>query len=107
MSEECQEWVLLLVFVAFGYNSTPPLGTDLSPFFLQHGRRAVLPVQRCLHKSRLDLESEKRLFRMWKARVHVYEKHSEQEEACKQWLRDSKALDFVGTFVVKLKLGRN
>ena len=71
VSEDGKNWDLFLAAVALAYNSTPHTVTGYSPFFLTHGREVVLPVQRYLDEPRLDLESRRRLSRLWKARVHV------------------------------------
>lgn len=86
VSEEGREWDLFLFSVAFGYNSMLHIGAGFLPFFLVRGREAVLLAQRVLDEPQPDLKSKKWLCQMWKARIFLYEKHSEQRKICKQWL---------------------
>ena len=59
VSEDGRDWDLFLFAVALAYDSTPHSVTGYYPFFLTHGREAVLPVQRFLDEPRLDLESRR------------------------------------------------
>ena len=103
VSEDGREWDLFLAAVALAYNSTPHTATGYSPFFLTHGREAILPVQRYLDEPRLDLESRRWLSRLWKSRVYVYERHAAHASACKEWVENSNAMLPIGTIVaVKL-----
>ena len=99
VSEDGKNWDSFLSAVALGYNSTPHTATNYSPFFLLHGREAVLPVQRYLDEPRVDLESRRWLSRLWKARVSVYERHAVHAEERRKWLENSEALLPVGTIV--------
>ena len=101
VSEGGRDWDLFLAAVALAHNSTPHTVTGYSPFFLTHGREAVLPVQRYLDEPRMDLESRRWLSRLWKARVHVYEKHAVQADKCKEWVQNSDALLPIGTIVAE------
>ena len=89
--EEKKYWDLLLPAVAFGYNTTPHTAIGHSPFFLVHGREAVLPVQRHLDEPKLKNESEKWLHRLWHARMEVYESHMEHEQKCGRYFERFKS----------------
>lgn len=73
VSEDGSDWDRYLPAVALAHNSTPQLATGYSPYFLTHGREALLPVQRYLDEPRLDFTSQRWLMRLWRARVNVYE----------------------------------
>ena len=103
LSKDWKNWDLFLAVVALAYNPTRHTVTGYSSFFLTQGREAILPVQRYLDEPRLDLESRRWLNRLWKARVHVYEKHAAHAVECKEWLQNLDALLPIGAIVaVKL-----
>lgn len=56
VSEKGRELGLFLSSVAFGYSSTPHVGTEFLPLLLLHGREVVLLVQRYLDEPSLDPE---------------------------------------------------
>ena len=86
--------------VAFGYNTTPHSSTGYSPFFLTHGREAILPVQRHLDEPRLDADSKHWLYRLWQARVKVYTAHIDEEQKRRKLLANSNTLLPIGTLVL-------
>lgn len=87
---------LILSFVAFGYNSTPHVNTEFSPFFVLHRREAMLPVWRYLDEPWFDLEFKTWHCRSWKARDPVHERHLKQEKAYEQWQGNSKLCFLLG-----------
>lgn len=102
VSEDAGEGDLVLSAVALAYASMPHTATGFSPFFLLHGRKAVLPVQQYLDEPRLDSELRRWHSRFWKARVNLHERHATES---KEWLVNSNALLPVGTIVaVKLNM---
>ena len=62
--EEESEWDVRLQAAAFAHSWTPHTGTSYSPFFVVHGREAVLPVQRHLDTPRLAAPSRRWLDRL-------------------------------------------
>lgn len=74
--------------VALAHNSTPSIVTGYSPFFLEHEREAVLPVQRGLDEARLDLVSRYWLGRLWRARVNCYSANIREQAACQALLEE-------------------
>lgn len=87
VNEEGREWSLFLFAVALAYNTTPHTAARYTPFFLLHGRKALLPVQRYLAKPCLDLQSRRRLSRLWKAHVYVDERHAVHASERSDWLK--------------------
>ena len=73
VGEEGPDCDLFLPAVAVAHSTTPHVATSFSPFFLSHGREAVLPVQRHLEEPRLDPTSKQWLYWLWRSRVLVYE----------------------------------
>ena len=100
VSEDGTDWDLFLPAVALAYNSTPHLGTRYSPYFLEHGREPLLPVQRYLDEPRLDFTSQRWLSRLWRARVQVYEAHLRTERRLQRAFSKADALVPVGSLVM-------
>lgn len=92
VDEDGKDWDRHLQAVALAHNSTPHTATGFSPFFLEHGREAVLPVQRFLDEPRLDPLSVAWLARLWRARAHVYEAHARQEQRQREQCGSSKTV---------------
>ena len=103
VAENGHDWDLYLPAVALAHNSTPHLATGYSPYFLTHGREAILPVQRHLDEPRLDHTSRQWLYRLWRARANVYEAHMRLEELRRKGTENSSTLVPVGALVL-LKL---
>ena len=102
-NKDGRDWDLFLSAVALAYNTTPHTATGYFPFFLMHGRKAMLPVQRFLDEPRPDLESISWLSRLWEARVSVYERHAVHAVEKREWVETPDTLLPVGTIVaVKL-----
>ena len=103
VAEDGHDWDLYLPAVALAHNSTPHLATGYSPYFLTHGREAILPVQRHLDEPRLDHTSRQWLYRLWRARANVYEAHMRLEKLRRKATENSSTLVPVGALVM-LKL---
>lgn len=71
VAEDGRDWNLILSAVALAQNSTPHVATGVSPYFLTHGREAIMPIQRHLDEPRLDGTARLWLQRPWKARIRV------------------------------------
>ena len=100
VAEDGRDWDLYLSAVALAHNSTPNVATGFSPFFLVHGREALLPVQRHLDEPRLDATARLWLSRLWKARVAVYEAQLWLEAKRKEVLKTSTSAAPVGALVM-------
>ena len=102
-SEDGCDWDVHLEAVPFAHNETPHTSTNHSPFFLVHGREAVLPIQRHLNTPRLDAPSRGWLARLWASRVHVYRADVQEIRRRKRFLEEQGAILPKGTIVaVKL-----
>ncbi|PHJ20661.1 hypothetical protein CSUI_005494, partial [Cystoisospora suis] len=75
------------------------MATGFSPFFLTHGREAILPVQRHLDEPRLDPTSKFWLHRLWRARVDTHEAHMRAELRRRKLLNENNSRIPVGTIV--------
>lgn len=106
VNEDGRDWDLHLHAVALAHNSTPSMATGYSPFFLEHGREAILPVQRHLDEPRLDPVSKRWLGRLWRARVACYQASMKEHEARKALVMTKGAKYPVGS-VVAVKLTPN
>ncbi|PHJ23293.1 retrovirus-related pol polyprotein from transposon [Cystoisospora suis] len=92
VDEDGRDWDRHLQAVALAHNSTPHTATGFSPFFLEHGREAVLPVQRYLDEPRLDPVSVSWLERLWRSRLYVYEAHAMEEKRQKELCGSARSL---------------
>ena len=102
-SEDLCEWDVHLQAVAFARNATPHTSTNHSPFFLVHGREAILPSHRHLDAPRLDAPSRGWHARLWPSRVHVHQAHVQETRRQKRFLEEPGAILPKGTIVaVKL-----
>ena len=103
VSEDGRDWDVHVQAVAFAHNSTPHTSTKYSPFYLLHGREAVLPIQRHLDMPVLDTTSRKWLDRLWKARMDVYRVHLEMTKKRREIL-DSPGVRLPNETIVAVKL---
>lgn len=72
------DWDRQVAAVVFAYNTTPHVATGFTPFFLAHGREAMLPLFRELGEPRLEPATQQWLERLWEARRKVYEHHLQE-----------------------------
>ena len=100
VAEDGRDWDLFLSAVALAHNSTPHVATGFSPYFLMHGREAILPIQRHLDEPRLDDTARHWLQRLWKARIMVYEAQLWLENKRREVLDDCATLVPVGSLVM-------
>lgn len=98
-SEDRSDWDIHLQAVAFAHNSTPHSSTGYSPYFLEHGREATLPIQRHLDTPALDPPSRGWLKRLWYSRLHVYRSHLEEMRKRQELLSRPGAILPKGTIV--------
>lgn len=103
VDEDGRDWDTHLQAVALAHNSTPSTATGHSPFFLEHGREAVLPVQRHLDEPRLEPVARQWLSRLWRARVACYRANMREHEERKKLLSQVKVVYPPGS-VVAVKL---
>lgn len=67
------DWDKQVSAVVFAYNTTPHTATGFTPFFLEHGREATLPLHLEMGHGRLPPAERVWLETLWAARRKVYE----------------------------------
>lgn len=97
--EDRSDWDIHLQAVAFAHNSTPHSSTGYSPYFLEHGREATLPIQRHLDTPMLDPPSQGWLKWLWLSRLHVYSAHMAEMKRRQELLSRPGAILPKGTIV--------
>lgn len=73
--KEDPSWDQYLASIAFAHNTTPSISTGYTPFFLNFGYEAALPLQKELGNLSLGRVSAKWLSNLWIARNIIYTKH--------------------------------
>ena len=85
VSSDHSDWDEVLPFVTFAYNTSRQETTGRTPFYLMHGREAVLPIDVVMgiNPNTLETDSEEVYQKLCKIRLEVNEKIAVAQEKAK------------------------